>query len=193
MWSRYMRSAVAIAATAAALGCATQKGAAEKAIAAADTALQAVSADAKMYVPDQFTAASDQLAAARSDLDARKYGDALSKAQDAAATVTALGPAIAAKKSELAANWKALSDSLPTMVQAIQKKVDELSKMRRLPAGMSAKTLTDAKAALESMTGTWGQAMDAYKAGNVMDAVAKANTVKSSATETMKTLGMKAM
>jgi hypothetical protein len=193
MWSRFMRYAVAVTATAAVLGCATQKAPAEKAIASADTALQAVSADAKMYVPDQFTAASEQLAAAKSDLDAKKYGDALTKAQDAAAKVTALGPAIKAKQNEVAKNWQMMSDSLPGMVQMVQKKVDELSKMRRLPAGMDSKKLGDAKNALQGMKDTWAQAMDAYKGGNVMDAVAKANTVKSSAMETMQMLGMKAM
>jgi hypothetical protein len=125
-----VRPLVALTLVAALGGCASAKGNADKAIAAAEATLQTVAADAQAYVPDLYAAAGAKVAAARSDFDAGNYADALTKAQEATTEVGGLGAAITARKDELMVAWTSMSDSLPGMVQAIQTRVDSLSKMR---------------------------------------------------------------
>jgi hypothetical protein len=55
-------------------------------------------------------------------------------------------------------------------------KGDTLSKPRKLPAGLD--KFESAKASLPNVTQTWTEASDAFKAGNLMDAVGKATGVK---------------
>jgi hypothetical protein len=84
-----------------------------------------------------------------------------------------------------------MSDSLPGMVQAIQTRVDELSKMRRLPTGVTKEGLDGAKVTLQEMTAMWTQATEAYGNGNLADAASLGTAVKTKAAEVMAALGMK--
>jgi len=186
-----VRSLLALTLVAALGGCASAKGNADKAIASADSTMQTVAADAQAYVPDLYAAAGAKVAAARSDFDAGNYADALTKAQEAATDVGGLGAAITARKDELTAAWTSMSDSLPGMVQAIQTRVDELSKMRRLPTGVTKEGLDGAKVTLQEMTGMWTQATEAYGNGNLADAASLGTAVKTRAAEVMAALGMK--
>ncbi len=102
-----------------------------------------------------------------------------------------LGSAVAAKKTELTATWETMSGSLPGMVSTIQAKVDELGKMRRLPAGVDKAKLDGAKTAVQEMTSTWQQAQAAFGKGAVAEAVTMAGAVQARADETMVALGMK--
>jgi hypothetical protein len=78
------------------------------------------------------------------------------------------------------------------MVEAISKRVEILSKSRKLPAGLDKEKFESAKATLATVTQNWTEASDDFKAGNLMDAVSKATSVKERAVEIMNTLGMKA-
>jgi len=77
------------------------------------------------------------------------------------------------------------------MVNAIQSRVNILSKSRRLPAGLDKDKFDSAKASLATLTQTLTEASDAFKGGNLMDAVSKAKAVKEKAAEIMSTIGMK--
>jgi hypothetical protein len=183
--------AVAMAFVVAGAGCATQKKAAQSAINTADSSLKAVAADAQAYVPDLYSAAGAKLAAAKTDFDAAKYPDALAKAESASTQAGSLGAAVTAKKTALAASWKAASDSLPGMLKALQTRVDELAKARRLPAGVTKAAVDGAKKALQEMNIAWTQAQTAYSTGKVADAVQQAGAIQGRAAETMSSLGMK--
>jgi hypothetical protein len=55
---------------------------------------------------------------------------------------------------------------------------------------MTADKLTAAKAGLADLTQSWAAANDAFKAGNVSDAVAKATAMKPKAVQVLGILGM---
>jgi len=78
------------------------------------------------------------------------------------------------------------------MVDVITKRVEILSKSKKLPAGLDKEKFESAKATLASVTQTWTEASAAFQAGDLVDAVGKANAVKEKAVEIMNTLGMKA-
>jgi len=76
------------------------------------------------------------------------------------------------------------------MIAAIQSRVEELSKSRRLPKGVSKATAASAKASLESLNSKWSEATSAGTNGDYAGGVAKGQAAKDEATETMKELGM---
>lgn len=170
--------------------CSTAKAPAEAAIKATEQALTGIRQEASVYVPDQLKAIEDTLAAAKADFDKKEYQKALTEAQSLPGKVKDLSAAIAMKKDELANSWKNMSGGLPGMVEAIQSRINILSKSRRLPAGIDKNQFESAKTTLEQIKQTWTDATSAFEGGNLMDAVTKANDVKTKAVEIMNALKM---
>ena len=190
MLKRSFSLLAAIALVALASGCANQKAPAEAAIASAETAFGAVQAEAVQYVPDQAKGISDAIAAAKDALAKGDYQAALTNAQALPAKITDLTAAVTAKKAELTTTWTGLSAALPKAVEAIQSRIGMLSKSRKLPAGLDKAKFEEAKTGLATVTSTWTDATTAFGAGNLTDAIAKAETVKAKAAEVMGLLNM---
>jgi hypothetical protein len=76
------------------------------------------------------------------------------------------------------------------MVAAIRSRVDELSKSRRLPKGVSKASVESAKASLESLNSTWTEATGAVANEDYAGGVGKGQAAKNKATEIMHELGM---
>jgi len=192
MLKRSVFVVVALVVCFALMACSTAKAPAEAAIKAAEDALAAAKPEAAKFVPDQLKGVEDALAAAKDSFQRGEYEQALAGAQDLAAKVKDLAAAAGAKKDELTKSWQDMSGGLPGMVEAITKRVEILSKSRKLPAGLDKEKFESAKATLATVTQTWTEASAAFQAGNLVDAVGKANTVKEKAVEIMNALGMKA-
>jgi hypothetical protein len=190
MSKRLILAVLTIACCFALAACNTAKAPAEAAIKAADEALAGVKADASQYVPDQLKGVEDALAAAKDNFQKGEYQKALDGAKDLAAQAKDLAAAVTAKKDELSKSWQDMSGGLPGMVEAIQKRVDILSKSRRLPAGLDKDKFEAAKTSLAAITQTWTEASNAFQGGNLVDAVGKAKVVKDKAVEIMSLLGM---
>ncbi len=190
MSKRMLLAIIALACCMAMISCSTAKGPAEAAIKAADEALAGVRADASAYVPDQLKGVEDALATAKDSFQKGEYQQALTGAKDLAAQAKDLTAAVAAKKDELTKSWQDMSGGLPGMVSALESRIAMLSKSGRLPAGLDKDKFESAKNSLATITQTWTEASDAFKNGNLMDAVNKAKTVKDTAVEIMTALGM---
>jgi len=172
------------------VGCSRDKEPAEAAIKAAEAAVNAAKAEAGKFVPDQVKGLEDALKGAKAAFEKKEYTQALNAAKDLPAKAKELVAAAAAKKAELTKSWEEMAAGLPKMVEAIKSRVDILSKSKKLPKGMDKATFEGAKAGLGEITQTWTDAENAYKGGNIADALAKANAVKAKATEIMTALGM---
>jgi hypothetical protein len=79
---------------------------------------------------------------------------------------------------------------MPKVVEAIKSRVDILSQSKKLPAGMTAEKLAEAKTGLAEITKQWTEATAASTGGNLMDAIAKATAVKKKAAEVLTALNM---
>ena len=170
--------------------CASQKAPAEAALKAAEDAVNAAAPDATKYVPDQWKAVTDALAAAKESFNKGDYKAALAGAQDVTQKAKDAAAAAAAKKDQLVKAWNDMSAGVPGMIAAVKSRVDILSSSKKLPAGMDKAKLESAKASLAAASQAWGDASEAYKAGNVSDAASKAGAAKDKAVEAMGTLGM---
>ncbi len=185
-WRRAALGLIAIAAVA----CSPGKPA-QDAITAAEEALAAAPADAKTYVAAEHQKATDQIAAAKAALEQKDYPAALASAQEASTTISAFPAAIETTKKEATASWKMMTDSLPGMVTAVDKRVTELSRMSRLPAGVTRANIDGAKTTLAEVKTMWGEAQKSAEGGNLMDAVKKGTTCRTKTREMMTALGMR--
>jgi hypothetical protein len=166
------------------------RAAAEAAVKATEATLTTVRTDAVRYVPDQVKAVEGSMAAVRDAFAKGSYTQVLSDTKALSTKIAAVGAATAAKKAELTTTWHAMADGLPEVIQTIQGSVDALSQSRRLPKGLTREALDSAKEGLEVVNRTWTEAADAFKAGNLADAMAKATTVRTRAAEIMTALNI---
>jgi len=179
------------------VGCASQKGPAEQALAGAQSALSAVADQAQKYVPDQYQAVQAQITSAQDAFNKGDYKGVLAAVPAITAAISSLKDAAAAKAADAEAAlskakdaWSSVSTDVPKMVEAIQSRVEMLSKSHHLPANVSKDTLSSAKSGLDSLKSTWSDATAAASSGDYTGAMAKAQAVKDKAAEIMKSLGM---
>lgn len=172
------------------VACNSGKAPAEAAIKLAEEAVNGARAEAEKLVPDDAKSLSDDLAAVKDMFAKGDYKGALAAAGALQQKANSVLAAAKAKKDELTKSWNEMSEGLPKMLEAIKSRVDILSQSKKLPKGMDAATLASAKDGLAAATTSWTEAQDAFKNGNLNDALAKANSVKAKATEVLGMLGM---
>jgi len=160
------------------------KTASDAAIKAADEGFTAIKGDAMKYVPDQAKSLSDSIDAAKAAFAKQDYAGALSAAKDLPGKIKDLGPAAMKAKDELTAGWGGLSGGMPKMVADTEARVKTLTAQHKLPEGAAAK--------LDDVKKGWSDASEAFKSGNLADAMSKANAVKGQLTDLESSLGMKA-
>jgi len=185
-----IKSFGAFALTVALAACANQQAPAEAALKAAQTAFSTVSADLQKYLPEQGRSMQDALASAQAALTKGDYQQAIAQAQGVTAQVTNIGPAIAAKKMELAAAWAPLMGTVPRMVDALKSRVEMLGKSGHLPAGVTKEALEGAKAGVAAAAQSWSEAAAAAISGDMASATAKGKDVRTKLLDLMASLKM---
>ena len=178
------------------LGVATMTGCADRrppdaAITAAEAAINSVMAEATEYVPDQAERLKTALAGVKEKSSKGDYSAAAGDAKALVAKAKEVGSAATVKKAELMQSWTRLSVGMPKIVDRIKERVDILSQSRNLPADMTPDTLAAAKSGLDQITEQWTAATNAYKRGNLADAIAKGGSVKTKTAEVLTMLGMR--
>lgn len=158
--------------------CGSEKGAATSAIQAAETAWAAAKDNVAKLMPADAKSMDDAIAAAKASLEGGDAKAALAAAKDLPAKITELTAGLAAKETELRGAWETLSAGLPGVVQSVQKRVDILSKSKKLPEGLDAATFDGVKSSLAEANQMWTEAQGAQSSGNLGEAVAKAAGVK---------------
>ena len=188
-----MKNALKIAAAAlccVALVACSQKGPTEAALKAAETSMNEVKADGARYAAEPTKGLMLSYTTAQDAFIKGDYKAAMEIAQGIPAKAKDVTAAVAARKDELTKTWTGLASTLPAQVEQIKTRVDALAAMKKLPKDMDAGKLDAAKAALADVTKAWGDASEAFKSGNLIDAVAKANAVKAKVADAMASLGL---
>ncbi|MGE5715846.1 MAG: lipoprotein [Acidobacteriota bacterium] len=168
----------------------SQKGPAEAALKAAEASVNEIRAEGAKYAPELTKGVLTAFASAQDAYNKGDYKAAMEIAQGIPAKSKDVVAAIAAKKDELTKTWNGLSASVPAMIEQVKTKVEGLSAMKKLPKDMDAAKLDAAKAGLADIEKSWGEANDAFKSGNLIDATAKGNAAKTKLTDEMATLGL---
>lgn len=180
------------------VACNTQKGPAEQAVASAQAALAAVRDDAQKYAPEQLGGVEAKLSNMQGAFQQGNYAGVLAAAPAVTAAIAGMKDAIVAKKAEAEQalakakdDWGPASAAVPKMVDEIAKRVETLSKTKKLPKGVTKDSVAAAKTALDTMKSTWAEATNASSSGDYTTAMAKAGAVKDKAAAVMKSLDMK--
>ncbi|MGE5277858.1 MAG: hypothetical protein ACM3SU_12745 [Acidobacteriota bacterium] len=184
------RLALVALACALAVGCGKYKRLAATAIKTAEKAVASAGDDVPRYAPDQWKEITGSLAAAKDSYARGEYKAAIDGLRDIGTKVQAAQVAASTKETELANAWKESSDAVARMIEAIKSRVDILSASRKLPKGIDKARLEEARSGLAGATQAWNEASEAFKAGKLADAVARAGSVKDKATRIMESLGM---
>ena len=180
------RLMLAVAATTAILaGCARQRDPAHDALEKIEKSLDDVRADASKYAPDGLKGVESQLKNLKQSFDDKNYDNVLAGTPQLEKAVNSLREAVdsgkAQARSALAAaktEWEGLSTDVSRQVDTIQKRIDELSKAKRLPWGINKDEFAGSKSAFESMKAQWNEATSEAKKGDAIEANAKAKTAK---------------
>jgi len=193
-------SAFLLAALAAVLlaGCNTQKGPAEQAVMSSGAALDTLRDEAQKYAPEKLGSVEAQLNDLKGKFQQGDYAGVVAAAPAMTAAIGGLKDAITAKKSEAEAalakakdDWGPASAAVPKMVDDIAKRVETLSKSKKLPKGVTKDAVAAAKTGLDSLKSTWAEATNASSSGDYTTAMTKAQAVKDKAAAIMKSLDMK--
>ncbi len=179
---RIFTSLVLVAAVAVLTTACSQKGPAEEALKAADSAVTAAKANVEKYVPDQWKGLNDAIKNAKDKFGKGDYAGALAAAQAIPGKATEANNAAKAKKDEYTKAWTEISASVPAAVKAVEDKVAALSALKKLPKGMDAAKLDAAKAGLADLKKGFDEAT-AASAADPMGAVEKAKAIKDKAAE----------
>lgn len=170
--------------------CSISKEPAEKAIKSAETTFNAVKEETLKYAPAETRDVEKAILAAKDKYDRNEYDAALKSATALPERVNQLVTVTANRKLEWMKNWEAISKDLSAMTDALQARIDELSKRKKLPPGIDKAKLDEARAAQASITQMWTEAKNTYAAGQLTDAVTKAKSARDKAVEAMTGLGL---
>lgn len=191
-----MRKLLAVAAVAATLvlqAC-SQKEPATRAVDAAEDALAAVAEDSQKYIPQRYAEVKAELDAARAALAEEKYAEALAAVRDIPAKAQGLADEAKAAREKLAAElqgeWERLAAALPGTLDGIGARLDELGKLRKLPADLDADAVERARKDFEIAKNGWAQAAEAFAAGNLEGASARGLEVERLAREIRQATGL---
>jgi hypothetical protein len=177
---RALRMAVLLGAVSIVAGC-SSRGPAETALNSAEQALEGAKADLEAYVPDQYAALRAELTEARAKFDQGDYKAAMTMAQGLMPKIPEATTAAGQMKEEMGRMWGELSSSVPTTIASLKTRVDELAKMRKLPAGLTAEGVEQGQSDLMAIEQQWSQAMAAHESGRVAEAVQTASAAKAAA------------
>jgi len=172
------------------VGCSRGKGPAEAAIKAIEEALNASRIEAMRYVPDEVKSVESALAALKEKFDKGEFKAVASEAPALTEKAKGLLALANAKKEELTKAWADLDQEVPKMMDAIQGRVDSLSKHKKLPTIINADKFEEVKSELAANKEEWVKALESFKTGNLVEAVSVANTIKGKAVAAMETLGI---
>jgi hypothetical protein len=154
------------------VACANQMEPAKNALDNINSILNSVSGEAQKYVPDQFTAAQSKAAQLTASFEKKDYAAVVAGAPAVLVEVNGLAGAAAAKKDEmvraLGNEWRSLAASVPQSLSAVQTRIDALSKTKRVPKDVD---VGAGKSGLADATAAWDKAQQAFKSGNLEDAV----------------------
>jgi len=170
--------------------CTSQKDPAEKAVAKIDASLEAIRNDAQVYAADQLLTTETSIDRLKANLAKQDYGAVVVGAPSVSAEVSALKEAVTEAKADAEATnaaaqaeWTDLNAKVPTLVEKLQARVDQLAKTHKYPKGMDKGAFDAAKTGFEELKTEWTEASSEFAAGQAASAVRKARSAKSKAEE----------
>jgi len=186
-------------------GCTDQSEPAKQAIMNVEQTVEAAGEDAQRYVPEDYRNVNDQLTTLKAQFNQRDYAGVLAKAPGVLTQAQALRAATDKAKQDEAAQeaaaqqaaqdalkseWDDLNGAVPESITAIEARVEELSKAKKLPGNVPRSALDSARSNLADAKTLWQQASDTQSNGQLQDAVNVARQAQEKTNAAKVDLGM---
>jgi hypothetical protein len=161
--------------------CAGQKEPAQRLIAEIQATITAASGEAAKYVPGELQDVETKFGELQAAFAKKDYPAVVGGAQAVLGAAQSLATDAAAKKDEVLKSlndkWMGLAGSVPGYMTAIQNRLDFLGKKanKKAAAGID---IDAAKSGLSEAMSLWSKAQAAFAGGNIQEAVATAQSVK---------------
>ncbi len=169
-------------------GCAVQKPAAEKALAAAEAAYAKISAEAASVAPDQAAEVKAALASARALFASADFADVTQMAPALMERIDTLAQSLPGQRARLEADWKVLAESVPGAIAALDRKLEDFGQP---PAGMPERAPFDAAMALLSDARTRWTEAESLSGTSLAKAVFLADQVRLDAVKVLTEFGQR--
>jgi len=173
-----------------AAACNGAKGKAEADVAAAERAVTALPPDAAKVVPEQVTPLTDAVNQGKDQLSKGDYAAASASVREVPAQAQLVADSLPARKAKLAATMDTLAVAMPRNLAAIKALLDVIGISKRLPRGLDQQELQAAKDTYAAVSAEWAEVMKAYQAGDLADAMTRAQSLKTRVTHSLMALGL---
>ncbi len=174
--------------------CNSQKEPAEAAFAQVQASVTPVSAELEKYAPEEFAKLSALLDDMKSKLNSKDYAGAVALRDQVMSQLVAASGAAGKRKNELlqefSSEWRTLAASIPQLLAQLNSRVNYLQGAGKLPAGVRAEGLQQAKQSLIELDGQWAAAMNAARNRDPEAALTKAHEIRKRGAEIGALIGL---
>lgn len=167
-------------------GCGGAKRTAEQAVAAADSAIAAVSGEARRVAPELLQPLSAAVTDAKASIAAGEFEAATAAVGDIPARVADVSKALEQLKKDFAADFATLNEAMPRNLEAIKQK------LTRPPRSLSRERLVDMQKTYDEGMAEWPGIAQEFQGGEMASAMGKAFGLKAKVSEAMVALGLSA-
>jgi hypothetical protein len=175
--------------------CNSQKQPAEAAFAQAQASVAPVSAELEKYAPEEFAKLTALLDDMKSKLNSRDYAGAVALRAQVMGQLVAASGAAGQRKNELlkqfSNDWQTLAASIPQLLAQLNSRENYLQGVGKLPKGVGAEGVQQAKQALIDLDSQWAAAMNAARNRDPESALTKAHEIQKRGAEIGAMIGLK--
>ncbi|HEV7632141.1 MAG TPA: hypothetical protein VGO41_04060 [Steroidobacteraceae bacterium] len=180
LWSATFAALVLLA------GCAGQKEPASKALAAVEASVAEIKADATQFSKKQFDTVEGKLTELKANFEQKKYKEVIAGTTALQTQVAELKSDVATKSAEFnlakakaTETWTGIAAELPNQVTAVEKRIAQLAKSRRIKQGAA----SEESQQLDHVKNLWSDANNLLTSNQTVDAAAKAEEAKAKLAE----------
>ena len=181
---------LALVALTLAAGCSGARGKADAAITSASEAIAAIGADAEKVMPYEVQQLKSAVAAARDTLAKGGYAAAEALVADVPARAQELAGKVSAKRVQLTAELDTLGFALKKNLAAIQARIDEFARTRRLPTGVTQAKIDSVKQVLATAPQEWTAIEAQIGAGELDAAYGRGTTLRLKVSQALEAVGL---
>jgi len=181
---------LAAVALAVATGCAGPSAKADAAITSASEAIAALGADAEKVLPYEVQQLKSAVAAARDTLAKGGYAAAEALVAEVPVRAQELAGKVAAKRVQLTAELDTLGFALKKNLVAIQTRLDEFARTRRLPRGVTQARVDSVKQVLATAPAEWSAIESQIQAGELDAAYGKGTVLRLKVSQALEAVGL---
>jgi len=180
LWSATFAALVLLA------GCAGQKEPASKALADVEASVAEIKADATQFSRKQLDAVEGKLTELKANFEQKKYKEVIAGTTTLQTQVAELKSEVATKSAEFnlakakaTETWTGIAAELPNQVTAVEKRIAQLAKSRRIKQGAA----SEESQQLDHVKNLWSDANNLLTSNQTVDAAAKAEEAKAKLAE----------